>query len=137
MNAGAEKNIAVQSPSGSLATASNMPSSSIPPRTPWAATRHLVARSGVPRMWWPPHRRMGSMVTSCEMQRTNSSCHEFTSGMYFTITLLRTSCQLRTDTSCCYLEVKQRPARMAQASPRYTKGVEASLGSVLLLVLLS
>ena len=36
-----------------------------------------------------------------------------------------------------YLEVKQRPARMAQASPRYTKGVEASLGSVLLLVLVS
>ena len=31
-----------------------------------------------------------------------------------------------------YLDVKQRPARMAQSSPRYTNGAEALLDSVLL-----
>ena len=103
VNAGAEKNIAVQSPRGSLATASNIPRRRRPPRMPWAATLHLVARSWVPRKWCLPRRMMGIIVTSWDMHLTNNSCHEFTSGMYLTITLL---------------DVKQRPARMAHSSPR-------------------
>ena len=88
VKAGALKNIAVQSPRGNLATASNIPRRRKPPRTPWAATLHLVAKSGVPRMWCLPQMMMGSIDNNWETHRTNRSCQEFTSGMYFTITLL-------------------------------------------------
>ena len=89
VKAGALKNIAVQSPRGNLATASNIPRRRNPPRTPWAATLHLVAKSGVPRMWYLPQMMIGNMDTNWEIHLTNRSCQEFTSGMYFTITLLQ------------------------------------------------
>ena len=96
---------------------SNIPSRRRPPRTPWAATLSLVGVSAVPRMLCRPTTMMGTMATSWETQRTQRSCQELTSGMYFTITLL---------------EVKHSPARMAQHSPSQTKGAGALLGSVLL-----
>ena len=99
VNAGDEKKIAVQSPSGILATASNIARSRNPPNTPWAPMRHLVAKSGVPHRLCFPITMMGIMVASWARHLTSSSCQEFTLGMYFTITLL---------------EVKQRPDRMAQ-----------------------
>ena len=58
---GVEKKMAVQSPIGSLATASKMHRSRTPPRTACAASLHLVARSGVAKMGDLVHRMRGSM----------------------------------------------------------------------------
>ena len=44
---GVEKKMAVQSPMGSLATASKMDRSRMPPRTACATSLHRVRRSGV------------------------------------------------------------------------------------------
>ena len=46
---GLQKKMAVQSPMGSLSTASKMLSSMRPPMMAWAPILHLVARSGVAR----------------------------------------------------------------------------------------
>ena len=50
VTAGVEKKIAVQSPMGSLLTASNMERSMRPPTTAWAVILHRVEKSGEARM---------------------------------------------------------------------------------------
>ena len=57
VTAGVEKKMAVQSPMGSLLTASNMERSMRPPTTACAVILHLVARSGEARMGDLEHNR--------------------------------------------------------------------------------
>ena len=78
VTAGVEKNIAVQSPIGSLWTDSNIQRRKAPPTTPWAHSLHLVGMSGVPRRETSYHQVRGSMPRLWPRQRTSNICQALT-----------------------------------------------------------
>ena len=78
VTAGVEKNIAVQSPIGSLWTDSNMQRRKAPPRTPWAQSLQVVGVSRVPRRETPYHQVRGNMPRLWPRHLTNSICQALT-----------------------------------------------------------